>query len=261
MGYRIMNRENKIYFVGAGPGDPDLVTIKGKKLLEKADVIVYAGSLVNPLLLEFAKKGAELHDSSKMTLEQISSLLVESYKEGRQVVRLASGDPSIFGAVEEMAELLKSEEIILEMVPGVSSFTAAASTLQRELTVPDLVQTVILTRAEGRTLMPLKEKLEDLAKHECTLVLFLSAGLAKSVQEKLLTAYAPDTPIAIVYKVSWPDEKIFLGELHELEEIMGREKITMTALIFIGKFLTAQGYKSRLYDKTFSHSYRRAVIS
>lgn len=252
---------NKIYFVGAGPGNPELITLKGKRILEQADVIVYAGSLVNPVVLEFAKKEAELYDSAKMTLEEITQVLLDSYRSGKKVVRLASGDPTIFGAVEEMGELLKQEEILFEIVPGVSSFTAAAASLQRELTVPGLVQTIILTRAEGRTSMPSKEKLEDLAKHECTLILFLSAALAPSVQEKLLTAYPPDTPIAIVYKASWPDEKIFLGELHELVEIMRREKITMTVLFLVGKFLTAKGHKSKLYDKTFSHAFRKAQVT
>ncbi len=252
------NLENKIYFVGAGPGHPELITLKGKRLLEQADVIVYAGSLVNPVVLEFARKDAELHDSAKMTLEEIAKVLLDSYKAGKQIVRLASGDPSIFGAVDEMGDVLKQEGICFEVVPGVSSFTAAAASLQRELTVPNLVQTVILTRCEGRTSMPEKEKLEDLARHECTLVLFLSAVLAPSAQKKLLAAYASDTPIAIVYKASWPDEKIFQGRLDRLAEIMRREKITMTALILIGKFLTAQGHKSKLYDKSFSHAFRSA---
>lgn len=249
---------NKIYFVGAGPGDPELITVKGKRILENADVIVYAGSLVNPVVLKFARNGTELYDSSKMTLEEISKQLIQSFKAGKQVVRLASGDPSIFGALEEMSDILYEEEINFEVVPGVSSFTAAAAKLQSGLTVPDLVQTVILTRAEGRTKMPNKEKLEELAKHNATLVLFLSAVLAQSVQEKLLKAYPPDTPIAIVYKVSWPDEKIFRGTLRNLSLMMRREKITMTTLIFVGKFLTAQGYKSKLYDKSFSHAFRKA---
>jgi len=247
--------------VGAGPGNPELMTLKGKRLLESADVVLYAGSLVNPIVLEFAKKEVELHDSAKMNLEEISKVLVDSYKAGKSVVRLASGDPSIFGAVEEMGDILKKEEIAFEVVPGVSSFSAAAASLKRELTVPNVVQTIILTRAEGRTAMPPKEKLEDLAKHECTLVLFLSAVLAGSVQEKLLAAYSPKTPIAIVYKASWPDEKIFLGELKDLAQIMRREKITMTALILVGKFLTAQGHKSKLYDSTFSHAFRKAAVS
>lgn len=256
-----MTKENRIYFVGAGPGDPELITLKGKKFLESADVIVYAGSLVNPVVLEFAKKNAELYDSSKMTLEEISKALIESCKANKRVVRLASGDPSIFGALDEMGELLNQTDIQFEIVPGISSFSAAAARLKRELTVPDLVQTVILTRAEGRTKMPLKEKLEELAKHQSTLAIFLSAALATSVQEKLLRTYPVETPIAVVYKVSWPDEKIFLGKLHELAEIIKRERITMTALILVGKFLTARGHKSRLYDKTFSHAFRKATVS
>lgn len=251
----------KIYFVGAGPGDPKLITLRGKELLEQADVVIYAGSLVNPVVLEYSRKDAEMHDSAKMTLEQIEETISRSVLNAKLVVRLASGDPSIYGAVEEMSEILKSGEIPFEVVPGVSSFTAAAAALQCELTVPDLVQTVILTRAEGRTKMPPKEQLEELAKHECTIALFLSAALARKVQERLLTSYPPETPVAIVYKASWPDQKIIRGQLKELADMMRKEKITMTAMIIIGKCLTARGHKSRLYDKTFSHSFRKASAS
>lgn len=245
--------------MGAGPGDPKLITLKGKELIEKADTIVYAGSLINPELLSYAKKEVELYDSAKMTLEEITQVLTSSYKAKKCTVRLASGDPTIFGAVDEMNDILKSEDIEIEVVPGVSSFVAAASSLKLSLTAPDVAQTVILTRGQGRTKMPLKENLKDLAQHQSTLILFLSAALAKSVQEDLLTAYPPETPIAICYKTSWPDQKIFRGTLIELEQIMRKEKITMTALILVGQFLTASGHKSKLYDKTFSHAYRKAV--
>lgn len=248
----------KVYFVGAGPGDPKLITLRGKEILEQADVVVYAGSLVNPVVLEYSKKGAALHDSAELTLEQIGAIICGAVESGKLVVRLASGDPSIYGAVEEMSDILKNGEIPFEVVPGVSSFTAAAAALQCELTVPDLVQTVILTRAEGRTKMPPKESLEELAKHGATMALFLSAALARRVQERLLTAYSPDTPVAVVYKASWPDQKIVRGTLGELADIMRREKIAMTAMIIVGKCLTARGHKSRLYDKTFSHGFRKA---
>jgi precorrin-4/cobalt-precorrin-4 C11-methyltransferase len=251
----------KVYFVGAGPGDPKLITLRGKELLEQAEVVVYAGSLVNPVVLEYARNGAQLHDSAKMTLEQIGAVICGAVAQGQVVVRLASGDPSIYGAVEEMSDILKNGDIAFEVIPGVSSFTAAAAALQCELTVPDLVQSVILTRVEGRTKMPPKEKLEDLAKHECTLALFLSAALVRRAQEKLLSAYPPETPVAVVYKVSWPEQKIVRGRLDELADIMRRDKITMTAMIIVGKCLTARGHKSRLYDKTFSHAYRKASIS
>lgn len=251
----------KVYFVGAGPGDPKLITLRGKEILEQADVVVYAGSLVNPVVLEYSKKDAQLHDSAKLTLEQIGDIICRSVESGKLVVRLASGDPSIYGTVEEMSDILKHGDIPFEIIPGVSSFTAAAAALQCELTVPDLVQTVILTRAEGRTKMPPKEQLEDLAKHECTIALFLSAALARRVQERLLTAYPPETPVAVVYKASWPDQKIMRGQLLELAEMMRKEKITMTAMIIIGKCLTAHGHKSRLYDKTFSHAYRKASVT
>ena len=251
-----MEEIRKIYFVGAGPGDPKLITLKGKELLEKADVIVYAGSLVNPVLLNYAKKDCALYDSAKMNLEEIHRVLSQSFKEEKCVVRLASGDPMIFGAVEEMNDLLQNESIEIEIIPGVSSFAAAASALQASLTVPDVTQTIILTRGEGRTKMPPLEQLEHLGKHQTTLVIFLSAVLAKQVQEKLLTCYPSNTPIAVVYKASWPEQKIFRGELSDLDSIVRKEKITMTALIMVGKFLTAHGYKSKLYDANFSHAYR-----
>jgi precorrin-4/cobalt-precorrin-4 C11-methyltransferase len=251
----------KVYFVGAGPGDPKLITLRGKELLERADVVVYAGSLVNPVVLEYSKKDAARHDSAELTLEQIGTIICRAVESGKVVVRLASGDPSIYGTVEEMSDLLKNGEIPFEVIPGVSSFTAAAAALQCELTVPDLVQTVILTRVEGRTKMPPKESLEELAKHGSTMALFLSAALARRVQERLLTAYSPDTPVAVVYKASWPDQKIVRGTLGELADIMRREKIAMTAMIIVGKCLTARGHKSRLYDKTFSHAFRKASVS
>ncbi len=254
-----MKENKKIYFVGAGPGDPKLITLKGKELIAAADTIVYAGSLINPELLTYAKKEVDLYDSAKMTLEEITQVLISSYKAKKCTVRLASGDPTIFSAIDEMDEILQNHEIEIEVVPGVSSFVAAASSLKLSLTVPDVAQTVILTRGEGRTKMPLKEKLKDLAQHQSTLILFLSAALAKSVQEDLLTAYPPQTPIAICYKTSWQDQKIFRGTLEELEQIMRREKITMTALILVGQFLTAAGHKSKLYDKTFTHAYRKAL--
>ncbi|NNN04937.1 MAG: precorrin-4 C(11)-methyltransferase [Elusimicrobia bacterium] len=251
----------KVYFVGAGPGDPKLITLRGKELLEQADVVVYAGSLVNPVVLEYAGKGADKYDSAQLTLEQIAGIITRAAREGRRVVRLASGDPSIYGAVEEMSDALKAAGIDFEVVPGVSSFSAAAAALQCELTVPDLVQTVILTRVEGRTKMPDREQLEDLAKHGCTLALFLSAALARRVQEKLLTAYPAETPVAVVYKASWPDQKIIRGELKDLADLMRKAKIAMTAMIIVGRCLTARGHKSRLYDKTFSHAHRKASIS
>lgn len=252
------DKRNKIYFVGAGPGDPKLLTLRGKELLEQADVVIHAGSLVNPVILEFARKDTEKYDSSAMTLEDIAKVMLDSYHAGKLVVRLASGDPSIFGTIEEMTDILKEQNIPFEIVPGVSSFTAAAAGLQNTLTVPDMVQTVILTRAEGRTKMPKKEKLEELAKHQATLVFFLSATLVRSVQEKLLTAYPPDTPVAVVYKASWPDERIVRGRLSNLAELVRREKITKTALIFVGNCLDSTGHKSRLYDKTFIHSFRKS---
>lgn len=249
----------KIFFVGAGPGDPELLTLKGKAILEKADVILYAGSLVNPVILKYARPEAKCHDSAKMDLEEMVSLMVDAFRKGKLVARLHSGDPSLFGAINEQVEVLAAEGIDSEVIPGVSSFVAGAASLKRELTIPDVSQTVIVTRAEGRTKMPEGEKLLDLARHRAAMVLFLSGDLVEEVQEDLLKAYPPDTPIAIIHKASWPDEKVFQGCLEELTAIVRREKLELTTLIYVGSFLKASGKKSRLYDKTFSHRFRKAA--
>lgn len=249
---------NKIYIVGSGPGDPELMTVKGMRLLQEADIVVHAGSLVNPVVLKYARPDAVLHDSALMVLEEIVKVMLDGVNAGKKVVRLASGDPSIFGTVGEMTGPLLKAGLEFEIVPGVSSSLAGAAVLKRELTVPEVAQTVILTRCEGRTPMPALENLKDLASHQTTMVIFLSVQLAGKVEAELLVAYPPETPIAIVYKASWPDEQVIRGTLENLQSLVREHKITKTALIYVGQFLTAEGTRSRLYDASFTHSFRRA---
>ncbi|MBI3606348.1 MAG: precorrin-4 C(11)-methyltransferase [Nitrospirae bacterium] len=255
-----MSGRYPVHIVGAGPGDPELMTVKSVRLLQEADVVVYAGSLLSPEVLALLRPETERYDSAVMVLEDIVDVMVRAASSGRRVVRLASGDPGLFGALGEMARPLIEAGLEVEVVPGVSSFLAAAAALGRELTVPEVSQTVVLTRAEGRTPMPPTERLAELARHQATLALFLSANLAKQVQADLLAAYPPDTPVAVVYRASWPDERIVIvsGALADLAALIRGAGITKTALIFVGRFLTAEGTRSRLYDAAFSHGYRQA---
>lgn len=251
-----MNKEAVVYFVGAGPGDPELITVKGKRLLEAAEVVVYAGSLIPSATLAYAKQ-AKLYDSAKLTLEEILAILVFAAKAGKTVVRLASGDPSIYGTIGEHAEGLRAQGVEVNIVPGVSSFSAAAAALSKELTIPDVAQTIILSRCEGRTPVPDLEKLPLLAAHQTTLVLFLSIQLVKQMQQDLLTAYAPETPCAVVYRATWPDERIIRCPLSDLTAQVRKAKITKTALVIVGKALSAEGMRSKLYDPAFTHSFRK----
>ena len=242
--------------MGAGPGDPDLLTLKAKRLLESADVVVYAGSLVNPEVLKHARR-AELYDSAGMTLEEILEVLEREAKRGRRVVRLHSGDPSIYGAIAEQIRELKKRGVECEVVPGVSSFLAAAARLGVEYTVPEVSQTVILTRIAGRTPVPEKESLDKLARHRASMVIFLSVSHVEQVAEKLLSAYDASTPAAVVYRVTWDDERIIRCTLGELADRVREAGIKKTALILVGEFLGEQGESSKLYDKSFSHGYRK----
>ena len=248
----------KLYAIGLGPGDPELLTVKGMRLLQEADLILYAGSLVNPVVLQFARPDAALYDSAGMVLEEIVRILIEAARTGKKVVRLASGDPSLFGAMGEMTEPVLKAGLEFEVVPGVSSFLAGAASLKRELTVPEVSQTVILTRCEGRTPMPDLEKLVELARHRSTMVIFLSVHLAGKIERELLSVYPAETPVAVVYLASWEDEKIVRGRLSDLHALIKENQITETALIYVGEFLASKGTRSRLYDATFSHGYRKA---
>ncbi len=258
-------RRGRVYFVGAGPGDPELITLRGRRILDRADLIIYTGSLTGPALFEGCKPTVKLQDSAKMHLEEIVEAMMTGARAQQVVVRLHDGDPSIFGALLEQAALLAEAGIPYETVPGVSSVLAAAAALDAELTIPDLTQTVILTRMAGRTPVPEKERLRDLASHGATLVLFLSAGLIQKVVAELKAGYPEETPVAVVYKASCPDQKIVRGTLKDIARKVREAKIHMHALIMVGKVFdpelrkAAYRYRSRLYDKTFTHRYRKAV--
>jgi precorrin-4/cobalt-precorrin-4 C11-methyltransferase len=248
-----------VHFVGAGCGAPDLITVRGAKLLSEADVIIYAGSLVNPALLEYAKEGCEIHDSAKMTLEQVIEVMKTAEAQGKTTVRLHTGDSSIYGAVREQFDKLIELGIEYDVCPGVSSMSGAAAALKAEYTLPEVSQTVIVTRMEGRTPVPEKEKLRLLASHGATMVLFLSVGLLDGVQRELMAGgYAPETPAAIVYKASWPDEKIFRCRLCDLKETAEKNNVKKTALILVGHFLGDEYARSKLYDPTFTTEFREA---
>ncbi|MBW7650649.1 precorrin-4 C(11)-methyltransferase [Anoxybacillus sp. ST4] len=251
----------KIYIVGAGPGSPELITVKGMKLLQQADAIFYTDSLVNDELLTYAKESARIFCTSGMHLKQMVAMMCEEVKNGRIVVRLHTGDPSIYGATMEQIVLLRKEGIDVDIVPGVSSVFAAAAAAQVELTVPNLTQTVILTRAEGRTPVPEKEQLASLAQHHCTIALFLSATLTKKVTAAFLEAgWSEHTPVVVVYKATWPDEKIVRTTVGMLHEDMQRHGIRQHALILAGWAFSNEldeSYRSKLYDETFTHGYRK----
>lgn len=247
-----------ICFVGAGPGAPDLITLRGERLLRLADVIVYAGSLVNPALLELAKPNCEIYDSASMTLEQIMEILIEAARNRKNAVRLHTGDPSLYGAIREQMDLLNAHGIEYEVVPGVSSFCAAAAALKAEYTLPGVSQTVIITRAPGRTPVPPKEEIARLARHGATMAVFLSAGLLDSLSESLIAGgYAPKSPAAIVYKASWPDEKIVHTTVEALPKAAKDAGISKTALILAGGFLGDAYDRSLLYDPAFTHEFRK----
>lgn len=248
-----------IYFVGAGSGAPDLITVRGAKLLSEADVIVYAGSLVNPALLDYKKQGCEVYDSARMTLEEVIAVMAPAAKAGKTVVRLHTGDPCVYGAHREQMDELDKLGIDYEICPGVSSFCGAAAALKAEYTLPNVSQTVILTRMEGRTPVPEKEQIESLAAHGATMVIFLSAGQLEKLSQQLIAGgYAPETPAAIVYKATWPDEKVIRTTVAGLAEAAKREGVTKTALITVGGFLGDKYDRSKLYDPAFTTGFREA---
>lgn len=246
-----------INFVGAGPGAIDLITVRGMNLIKNADVIIYAGSLVNKELLSYASADCVIYNSAEMTLEEIIETMNSSEKKGLNTVRLHTGDPSVYGAIKEQMSMLDSLGIDYNVCPGVSSMFGAASSLKAELTPPEVSQSVIITRAEGRTPVPPKESLVSLAGHNATMVIFLSAGMTEKVSRELIQGgYSKNTPVAIVYKATWPDEKIItttVGELHKSALI---NEINKTALIIVGEFLCGSNKRSKLYDPDFTHEFR-----
>lgn len=251
---------SKVYFIGAGPGDPELLTLKGKRILSEADVIVYADSLVNPAFEVHFKEDAEVYKSAQMTLEETTLALKEAIESGKKAIRLHSGDPSVYGAIsEQMAELDKLN-IDYEVVPGVTSLFAAAAALKTELTIPELSQSIIITRTAGRTPVPPKEDLKLMASHRCAMGIYLSTTLSGKVQKELLEGgYTEETPIAIVYRASWPDQKILKTKLGSLAETISKAGFKGQALIITGDFLgeDKKNKKSKLYDKDFSHEFRK----
>jgi precorrin-4/cobalt-precorrin-4 C11-methyltransferase len=248
-----------ISFVGAGPGNVDLITVKGRRLLEEADVVIYAGSLVSKEHLEFCKEGAKLYDSASMTLEEVIEVMEISMRDNLKVVRLHTGDPTIYGAIREQMDLLNSKGIRYEVIPGVSSFTAACASIKREFTLPDVSQTVILTRIEGRTPVPKEEDLESLAKHKASMAIFLSVQEIDRVVEKLVKGYGrDDISVAVVYKATWEDEDILFGTLRDIEEKVKEKNINKMAQILVGNFIEGEYERSKLYDPSFTHKFRSA---
>jgi precorrin-4/cobalt-precorrin-4 C11-methyltransferase len=253
--------KNSVYFIGAGPGDPKLLTIRGKELIDAADVIIYAGSLVNPEILSECKAQASIYNSASMTLEEVICVIKESVNKNKRVVRVHTGDPSIYGAIREQFDALSALGISYELIPGVSSFSAAAASIKKEFTLPGVSQTLILTRLEGRTPVPQKEQLEELAKHQTSMALFLSVGMMEEVVERLLTSYPKATPVAVIQRASWNDEKIVIGTLDNIATKVKEAKITKTAQILVGKFIDGEYERSLLYHETFTHEYRKAKES
>lgn len=250
----------RVYIVGAGPGDPELITVKGQRLLQKADVIIYAGSLVNPALLDYAKSDSKVYNSASMTLNEVLQVIEEAVQKNLCVVRLHTGDPAIYGAIQEQMDALKKKSIEFSVVPGVSSFLAAAAALKQEYTLPEVSQTVIITRGSGRTKVPEKENLRSLAAHEATMCIFLSVQMLDKVAAELVSGgYKEDTPIAVIQKASWPEEKIVRGTLIDIAAKVKEAGIDRTAMIVVGNCLDSDYALSRLYAPEFSHMYRKAT--
>lgn len=250
-----------IHFVGAGPGAADLITVRGMRLLSQADVIVYAGSLVNPELLSYAGEDCEIYNSASMTLEETFAVMARAERMGKMTVRLHTGDPSLYGAVREQMDLLAREKIAFDVTPGVSSFCAAAAALQAEYTPPGVSQSVIITRLAGRTPVPEREEIARLSAHGASMVVFLSTGMLPKLRERLLAGgYREDTPAAIIYKASWPEEKAVMGRVADLPEMARKHRITKTALILVGDFLSGTRERSKLYDPAFGHEFREAIV-
>ena len=249
-----------IHFVGAGCGAADLITLRGKTLLEQADVIIYAGSLVNPALLNYKKEGCAVYDSARMTLEDVLEVMFAAEKEGKTTVRLHTGDPCLYGAIREQMDALDRRGIEYDYCPGVSAFCGAAAALKMEYTLPDVSQSVVITRMAGRTPVPDRESIRSFAAHRATMVLFLSTGLLEDVTKELLTGgYEEDTPAAIVYKASWPDERTYVCTVGTLAACARENAVTKTALILVGDAVAQNGYRrSDLYNPDFATGYRPA---
>lgn len=249
-----------VYFVGAGTGAVDLITIRGMRLLEQADVIIYAGSLVNPKVLNYAKAECEVYNSATLTLDEVIGIIKKSENEGKMIVRLHTGDPSVYGAVREQMDALDQLEIQYESCPGVSACFGAAASLNLEYTLPDISQSLIITRMEGKTKVPEKESIESFAAHQATMAIYLSTGMLETLCQRLIDGgYKKDTPAALVYKATWPEEEAYTGTIETLPQIAKEHGITKTALVLVGDVIKHQNYqKSRLYAPDFSTEFRQA---
>lgn len=245
-----------VYFIGAGPGDADLITVKGRDTLAKADVVIYAGSLVSKEHMDYCKVGCEIHNSASMTLEQVIEVMERAEKENKMVVRLHTGDPAIYGAIKEQMDELDKLNIEYKVIPGVSSFTAAASVIKKEFTLPSVTQTVILTRVEGRTPVPETEDLERLASVGASMAIFLSISMIDKVVAKLRKGYGRNVNIAVVERATWEDERAIIGTLDDIAEKVKEAGITKCAQILVGDFINCDYDKSLLYDKSFTHMFR-----
>lgn len=249
-----------VHFVGAGSGAVDLITVRGQKLLEQADIVIYAGSLVNPDLLASCRQDCNIYNSAKMTLEEVIAVIEEGEKAGKMTVRLHTGDPCLYGAIREQMDELDKRGISYEVCPGVSSFCGAAAALHAEYTLPEVSQSVVITRMAGRTPVPELESIEKWAAHKSTMVIFLSMGLLEQLEERLMEGgYEKDTPAAIVYKATWPDEKVFRCTVSTLAQTAKENQITKTALVVIGKVLDSTYERSKLYDPTFTTEFRKGT--
>ena len=245
-----------IKFIGAGPGDPELITVKGQKAVRNANVIIYAGSLVPKAVIEDRKPDAEVHNSASMDLDQIINVIKKAHEQGKSVARVHTGDPSIYGSIREQTEELDKLQIPYEVIPGVSSFVASAAALKKEFTVPGISQTVICTRMEGRTPVPELEQIDKLASHKTSMCIFLSVQIIDKLVEKLLVHYNPQTPVAVVQRASWPDQKVVEGNLSNIANKVKDACITKTAMIMVGDFLGNHYENSLLYASHFTHEYR-----
>jgi precorrin-4/cobalt-precorrin-4 C11-methyltransferase len=249
----------KVYFIGAGPGDPELITVRGQKLVARCPMILYTGSLVPRAVLAQARSDARIVDTASLTLEQIVDLMKEAQAQDLDVARVHTGDPLIYGSTAEQMRCLRGLGIAYEVVPGVSSYAAAAAAIEQELTLPELSQTIIITRCEGRTPMPSREKLEDLARHQATLVLFLSITMIRKISRQLGPIYGEDCPVVVVYKASLPEQQIIRGTLADITRKVTEAKVTSQSIILVGRVLGAEDFAvSRLYAADFSHGFRQA---
>ena len=255
-------QKNTVYFVGSGPGDPDLITIKAKTILENADVIIYSGSLLNPELLKYAKKNAQLFDAAKLDRIEIYEILRDSTKNNKLAIRFHDGDPTIFSTIREQIDRLEKDNIECDVIPGITSLLGAAASMNLELTLPGITQTIIITRAEFRTPVPDREKISELSKHGSTMAFYLSVHLLDRIIEELLMGgvYTNDTPVAIIYKATWKDQKILKGTIGTIARKVKEERIVKTALIVVGDVIAPKKYEfSKVYDSQFTHGYRKGI--